>query len=303
VNPKAKLFAIAASAIAIGVLPVKVDLGGFAVVQAFAKGGNGNGGGSGHGGGNGGSDHGGGSSSRDHGGGKSSSGKSSSGKSSASAGKSSHGKAMKQASSSAGKKSQKLQVAAVDPETVKQKNLHARLGSLNSLKRNVNAYLNSKSAKFAEVQAYVLASAQHDLLVEAVDKASETLAEEQGKLTDLQGELDRLNTMTQAEIDALSPEDQAAREARITELGTAIPAQQTVVDGATTALGDAQAAEAEGAIGTDDATLEAALLDMSNKQDTAPIDPEVLDWAKTVLGVGDAEGKIDQVRATLEPET
>ncbi len=43
--------------------------------------------------------------------------------------------------------------------TPKQQNIHAKLGRLNSLKRNINAYMNSKSKKFAGVQAYVTQAA------------------------------------------------------------------------------------------------------------------------------------------------
>ena len=41
----------------------------------------------------------------------------------------------------------------------KDKNIHAKLGRLNSLQRNINAYMNSKSKKFAAIQAFVTQSA------------------------------------------------------------------------------------------------------------------------------------------------
>ncbi|MDQ0324086.1 hypothetical protein QO002_006293 [Pararhizobium capsulatum DSM 1112] len=59
-----------------------------------------------------------------------------------------------------------------------------------------------------------------------------------------------------------------------------------------------------------DEALSAALLSAANKDigvigqpgDVIVADPEVMAWAKTVLGVGPAVGKIDQVRDVLATE-
>ena len=57
--------------------------------------------------------------------------------------------------------------------------------------------------------------------------------------------------------------------------------------------------------GADDEALKRALLDAANKNRVAQygaenyVNDEVLGWAKEVLGVGDATGKIDQVRDTM----
>jgi hypothetical protein len=62
---------------------------------------------------------------------------------------------------------------------------------------------------------------------------------------------------------------------------------------------------AEGVLDPDDVALKQALLDAANENRVAQygddyINDDVLDWSKDVLGVGAADGKIDQVRETLE---
>ena len=69
-----------------------------------------------------------------------------------------------------------------------------------------------------------------------------------------------------------------------------ITAQQAIVD----AAADAQAAADAATVGTDQASLDAALADMANK----PVDPEVTTWAQGVLA-----GKIDQMATKIEAET
>jgi hypothetical protein len=78
-----------------------------------------------------------------------------------------------------------------------------------------------------------------------------------------------------------------------------------VVD-AETSLTEAELAAETAAVGTDDEALKAALLDAANENRVAEfgddyVDDEMMDWAKDLLGVGDAVGKIDEVRETLEP--
>lgn len=289
---KKRLFVIAASAIAIGALPIGLDLqsGSFVAAQALAKEGGGKGGGNGGGGdhGNGG---GGGQGKSEHSAGKSA--KNSSAKKSVSSKKTRPTKTAKQAAA-------KHQVASL----AKEKNLRARLGSLNSLRRNVNAYLNSKSPRFAAVQAFVMASARYDLALDAARKANATLADAQARLTALNSELDALTSLTPDEIAAMTPEEQAALPGRIADLQAEVAAQQATVADAEADAAAAEAAAAQAAVGTDDAALEDALREMSNKTPAdGTIDPDVLDWAKDVLGVGDAVGKIDEVRETLEQQT
>ncbi|TIL50964.1 MAG: hypothetical protein E5Y89_31445, partial [Mesorhizobium sp.] len=69
--------------------------------------------------------------------------------------------------------------------TPKEKNLHAKLGRLNSLQRNINAYMNSKSKNFAAVQAYVMASANAQNAQAAVEAANQAVIDAQAALADL----------------------------------------------------------------------------------------------------------------------
>ena len=111
---------------------------------ALAGDGHGNGGGNGHGGGNG----------NGNGGGNGNAGGNS-------GNSGSHGKSAS-AKGHVGKA--ETAVASVDDteqtaSVTKEKNIHAKLGRLNSLQRNINAYMNSKSKKFAGIQAFVTQSA------------------------------------------------------------------------------------------------------------------------------------------------
>ncbi|MBZ9999068.1 MULTISPECIES: hypothetical protein [unclassified Mesorhizobium] len=146
----------------------------------------------------------------------------------------------------------------------KEKNLHAKLGRLNSLQRNVNAYMNSKSRKFAALQAFVTQSAKA--------KVAQT------QLDALNSQLDALTSLTPDQIAAMTPEEQAALPGQISALQDQIAAQQEAVD--------------EAAVGTDPAALDAALTDMANK----PVDAEVTAWAQGVLA-----GKIDETAAAMQP--
>ncbi|AZO40159.1 hypothetical protein EJ076_02980 [Mesorhizobium sp. M7D.F.Ca.US.005.01.1.1] len=216
-------------------------------------------GGNGHGGGNGGGNAGGNGNGGGNAGGNG--GGNGSGKSGAS-----HGK-----SSSAPGRAAKADSTTVDTTTKvsavpKEKNIHAKLGRLNSLQRNINAYMNSKSKKFAAIQAFVTQSAKAKVAQDQLDA--------------LTAQLDALKALTPDEIAALSAEDQAALPGKITDLEAEIATQTTAAEAA--------------AEGTDDASLDAALTDMANK----PVDDEVTAWAQGVLA-----DKIDQTAATMQTET
>lgn len=229
---------------------------------AIAGNGNGNGGGHGNSGGNG----------NGNGGGNS-------GKSGTHGNSGTHGKS---ASAKSGKKAttdvsvDEVEVAA----TPKEKNIHAKLGRLNSLQRNINAYLNSKSPKFAAVQAYVTASAVAQNAQAALDAANQAVIDAQAAVVAKQAEFDAANLITppsQADLDAQAAEI-AALQDKVTEAQTAADLAKTEADTA--------AAEVP--------SLDDALADMANK----PVDAEVTDWAKDVLA-----DKIDQMAAKLAPAT
>lgn len=134
-------------ALALAVAPVTGAALGFADM-AYAKGGNGNGGGNGGGNGNGGS----------HGSSNSSDGKSSAAQSDDSDGSVGSLKHTTHSSKSAAA-NRKLDKTS----STKVKTAAAQLGSLNSLKRNYHAYMNSKDPKMAAIRAYVMDYAEFEL--------------------------------------------------------------------------------------------------------------------------------------------
>ncbi|KUM27713.1 hypothetical protein AU467_15030 [Mesorhizobium loti] len=169
--------------------------------------------------------------------------------------------------------------------TPKEKNIHSKLGRLNSLQRNINAYMNSKSKKFAGIQAYVTQAAAAQNAQAELDAANAKLAADQAALTDLTTQLADLNA---TDTTGFTPEQQAALDAQIADVQAQIDAQNTAITDDTQAVADAQTA-VDNAPAPDDASLDAALQGMANK----PVDQEVTDWAKGVLA-----DKIDQAAAS-----
>ncbi|MEI5681814.1 hypothetical protein AAAK29_25820 [Mesorhizobium sp. CCNWLW179-1] len=195
------------------------------------------------------------------------------------------------------------------------KNFHAKLAGLNSLKRNYHAYLNSKSPRMAAISAFVKASANFDLANAKVTAAAAALAEaktsfaiavetaavtpyddaisvyDNPTVESLASRLEDLNAAT------VAPEDVVSREAEVATVeGLLDSAAATAVSQAETSLSQAELASEAAAVGTDDEALRAALLDAANDNRVAAygdnyVDDEMMDWAKDVLGVGDAYGK------------
>jgi hypothetical protein len=312
-----KLLIGAVSAFALSALPVHLDLGSLgsydlSSAQA-AKGGNGGGGGNGNGGGGngggGGKSNGGGHGNGGKAGGSSHSNKAG-GKSASAAGHS--GSLFSKSHSRSGKVTQKsksssqfaekrgsaskvkaakansvrtelaaLPQTMVAPElqaTVKEKNLHAKLAGLNSLNRNYHAYLNSQDPRMAAIRDYVTAYAELEANFDEAFAASDlsTIYSQDPTLSDptLSDLQDRLNELR--DQDTLSREEEIEKDAL-----------EAFLDGA------------------DDEALKEALLDAANKNRVEQygdnyLDGDVMDWAREVLGVGDAIGKIDEVRESLE---
>lgn len=338
-----KIFFSAVSAIAISVLPITLDSSSIvSFAKAHAKGGDKGGGNDKGGGSDKGADRGGGNAGRgksdDNGKGKGGGAEKSGGKSASagnlldtllSGGKPENRKAKpaveKGAKSS--KKAKSVDVAALDTpggKPVKEKNLNARLAGLNSLNRNYHAYLSSQSPRMALIRDYVLASANADLAGDALKAAADKAALSQAALDAalaaiepfdgsapvadptadaLQARLDELNGMEPpvdpAQLDAFNAEKQALSDALAAADKLATDEQ---------AVADAQAAADAAAVGTTDADLKEALMAAANKNRVAEygddyINDQVMDWAKDVLGVGDAYGKIDQVKEALATKT
>ena len=192
---------------------------------------------------------------------------------------------------------------ALVPEP-KEKSLHARLAGLNSLNRNYHAYLNSKDPRMESIRAFVMASANLDVLGDAEADFQAKLDEanlqafdnapgvyDDPSLQDLQDRLDVLENTT------VAPEDMEAWQAEVDGLKAVLGSEEAK------ALSEAEM-QAD-IVGTDDEALREALVDAANRNRIAQygddyVNDDVMDWAKDVLGVGDRVGKIDEVRETLE---
>jgi hypothetical protein len=334
------------SALALAATPLQIDLAKLTLDQslAFAKGGNGNGGNGGNG--NGGGNRGGASNGKSAGGSKAGGAKGQ-GQQASALGRSlgslfggnkektkperRAGKAKVTVAATGPSKRQKhaKQQVAVLPETVvppevKPKNFNAKLGALNSLKRNYQAYIHAKSPRFAPVAAFVMASAQHELAIEAVTTGELDLAEAQedfaaavaaAQLTAYDGTVDAYNDPTVESLGARletlktttedDPVRDAARLAEIAAIESVLAGDEAMsVTDAHTSLDEAKALAETTIAGTDETALREALLSMANANRVAEygddyLDAETMDWAKAVLGVDEAVGKIDQVKAAL----
>ncbi|CDX31307.1 conserved exported hypothetical protein [Mesorhizobium sp. ORS 3359] len=242
--------------------------------------------GNGHGGGNGGSHGGNGNSGNGNGGGNAGG----NGNSGAEHGKSAsaHGHNKGTDDSADDSSTDDTTTAATPKDTPKEKNLHAKLGRLNSLQRNINAYMNSKSKKFAGIQAYVTQAAAAQNAQAKLDAANTQLTADQNKLADLTQQLADLNA---TDTTGFSTEQLADLDAQKADVQSQIDAQNAAITADTQAVADAQT-EVTNTPAPDDATLDSALQDMANK----PVDQEVTDWAKGVLA-----DKIDQAAAATTP--
>lgn len=213
--------------------------------------------------------------------------------------------------------------AIVPLPDIKPKNFHAKLAGLNSLKRNYHAYINSQSPRMAAISAFVVASANLDLANEDTAKAAAALAEAQASFAaavemaaltpyeDAVGVYDNATveslTARLADLNAatVAPEDLAAWEAEVSAIeGLLDSAEANAVAEAEASLDEAELAAAAAEVGTDDEALKAALLDAANENRVSEygddyVDDEMMGWAKDMLGVGDAYGKIDEVRDSL----
>lgn len=222
--------------------------------------------------------------------------------------------AKKSNSSAHNDKPQKAELVAEISAPESTKNVHAQLGGLNSLKRNINGLMNSADPRMEAVRSFVQASAQ--------------LVATQAELSNARGDLgsarDAYNGLAATllpvaydgdpaayadlSIAALSLRLEALNAAlaldsentgiseEITSLSTAIltlqasPELQTLTD-VQLQVDTLAALEAEGIAATDDATLVAALNGASND---GSLSDDALLWARQQLGVGDYFGLIDE---------
>lgn len=264
-------------------------------VAAFAGNGNGNGGGSDNAGGNGngggsGGDHGGGS---DHAAG--------------------NGGGHRENSSSSdaapqGKKARISLASTGDSEASSDgKNLNAQLAGLNSLKRNINGLMKSSDPRMTEIRQFIVASAD---LVDAkaiLEDASGELEDAENDYLSLlqragiQPSLDITPTMVENRIGEIErileeepPEDPTDLNDELEALQGALDglaAQWAVVEAERGELADAAEDVAALEDATDAGALEDALRAAANR--SRGVTDEVIEWASLQLGVGDADGLID----------
>jgi hypothetical protein len=201
-------------------------------------------------------------------------------------------------------------------------NLHAKLGGLNSLKRNINGLMNSSDPRMEDIRAFVeasadLAAAKANLETAGLDLAAaasaynllaasllpapydgDTAAYADPSLEALQARLTLLNGLyatdpvlySGAGLEAAALETVMGILATSGELAALAAAEDTV------AVLTAEVAAGEAA--TTDEMLIEALMVAANDNRVAQygdgyVDPQLLDWAKQQLGVGDYTGLID----------
>lgn len=239
--------------------------------------------------------------------------------------------ATRAAKAPAGPKAQKQaalprEVPVPSARPTKERNFRAKLAGLNSLNRNYHAYLNSNDPRMTAVRAYVLSSAEYDMTFDAYQTLQGEIAISQDAFNALVEGIEpyddytydettvealeaRLETLNGVDTTEWTDEELAAynaeRDALMSVLASEELASLQESQEALSAL-ETELAALEGEI-TDEALTE-ALLAAANPNRLAEygaenyVDEEMLNWAKSLLGVGEEDGKIDEVRTVLESE-
>ncbi|MCV0427077.1 MAG: hypothetical protein K5905_16560 [Roseibium sp.] len=208
---------------------------------------------------------------------------------------------------------------------MKQTNLNAKLGRLNSLNRNYNAYINSNSPHLASVVAYVEASLNYERLNEDLAKAEKNLVAARTNFFETLSDLAahdsfayedltadefeaRLSEVDKTDTSDFTEKQLAAYEAERIALSDALASEEfKALRDVETTLAQQQEDVDVLAQDVSDEALSEALVDMANQNRVRQygdeyVDDEMLNWAKQVLGVGDYYGKIDQIREATEVE-
>jgi hypothetical protein len=220
------------------------------------------------------------------------------------------------------------------------KNFHAKLAGLNSLNRNFHAYLNAQDPRMAAIRDYVMANVAYENLAEDLSAAQAVLDDAiaafatDPEVAGLLGTIDPVELGGVAfDYTGISYADLADRRAALQEAydaavaagddatATSIGSELGVIDAAlgTQAGTDVTTAEAtvdplQGQLDTlsgqiTDEALTEALLAAANDNRVAEygtedyVDQDMLDWAKNLLGVDEAYGKIDEISAYMDTQT
>ncbi|MHB1111044.1 MAG: hypothetical protein ACYCZU_12120 [Devosia sp.] len=204
-----------------------------------------------------------------------------------------------------------------------ERNLQSQLAGLNSLKRNVSGLMNSSDPRMEGIREFIEAGATLEGALDALAEAEVAFGdateaylglvndllptpydgdlEGYGDLSiaDLEARLSNLESRALTEADAdydawlaeMESLDAAISTLEASEELAALNAAKEALEDTTEAV---ETAEGE----TDDESLKEALLLAANDNRVAEygdeyITDEILGWAKGVLGVGDADGAID----------
>ncbi|SNS80193.1 hypothetical protein [Tropicimonas sediminicola] len=214
--------------------------------------------------------------------------------------------------------------------------LASQLKSLNSLNRNINGLMNSSDPKMAPFRDYVMASADSEAAKEALEQAQRDLLETQtaydqiaedlalpddpdAALTDLDQRL-RDHAALEPEEPVKTPENADTYDELLKEWETAHKAWEE--DGAalteardtaealsreTDAVAEAEKVAEEAADAVSEEVMRQAMVDSLNATGNGPvteddITPEMEDWVAAQLGVGEADGLIDDYIARQQEE-
>jgi len=216
------------------------------------------------------------------------------------------------------------------PQVSPKRNLHAQLGGLNSLKRNINGMMNSSDPRMEGIREYILASAESEQAQLQAELAEAATADAGAALGDYLSQLlidngyegsslaDLENRLAELEGAPLLDTDEGFEEwqAEVDKLTATLEllATDETLQGLQSDLSDAEllqaeieAAAAELGEASSDESLIAALLLAANDNRIAEsgddyLTPELLEWARQVLGVGEYDGLIDDYAASTSGE-
>ena len=307
--------ALCVSALALLAAPIALNQSALSDIAAYADKGNGNGGGGGNSGGNGNGNSGGngsgGGGSGEHGGSGSQSVELGGGSDAGRPGHSNKGASQR--------KSGQVEVQAASATELlpaKERNLHAELAGLNSLKRNINGLMNSADPRMDGIREFIMASAELEGALAELGDANDAFNDAKlaylgfvselgvgdyddvspagllGRIEEIDGLLEDPD-LTEEDIAALEEERDLLEDA-VTTINDSEELANLL--GTLGAVGDAEdkVAGLEGA--TDEDALKDALRTAANEN--REVTDEVVAWASKQLGVGDDDGLIDDYLAS-----
>jgi hypothetical protein len=191
----------------------------------------------------------------------------------------------------------------------KERNIHAQLAGLNSLKRNINGLMNSADPRMAGIREFVIASAEAEAALADLKAAEEALDDATSAYVAL---VDGLGLTVydpvalQERLDAveadllLDPDNQALLDEQLALTTALQSAELAALYDATATFNAAQQAAATAGAAADEDSLRAALLMAANENRVSDsyLTDDIMTWAYGILGVGDQNGLIDDYIAS-----